>query len=224
MDIDFAPDEEIPLLKEDESSMYEDADTGETEETSFWDDIPTDDPGFQMRDKDRQINALERNFNVEIPREQRARFRLNSGYLQVENDGKFINLTKSNGEFLASSTLRTRLGASLARNLLGIETPKSVKIRSRILLDEIPTEIEMDDLAPNKIEEVIDKTKEIAVNTDLDMREFLGIDKALTRIKGELENNASKLTELDEHLERERGKLAEVKDDESVSDETRQRI
>ena len=30
------------------------------------------------------------------------------------------------------------------------------------------------------------------------MREFLGIDKALTRIKGELSNNASKLTEIDE--------------------------
>ena len=38
-------------------------------------------------------------------------------------------------------------------------------------------------------------TREISTNTDLDMREFLGIDKALTRIKGELENNAGKLTE-----------------------------
>ena len=42
------------------------------------------------------------------------------------------------------------------------------------------------------------------------MREFLGIDKALTRIKGELENNAGKLSEIDEHLEREERKLAEI--------------
>ena len=45
------------------------------------------------------------------------------------------------------------------------------------------------------------------------MREFLDIDKALTRITGELKNNASKLTEIDEHLEREHKKLDEIGDD-----------
>ena len=58
-----------------------------------------------------------------------------------------------------------------------------------------------------RLEEVIDEvTRDISTNTDLDMREFLGIDKALTRIKGELENNAGKLTEIDEHIEREQEK------------------
>jgi len=33
------------------------------------------------------------------------------------------------------------------------------------------------------------------------MREFLGIDRALTRIKGELQNNASKLSELEGNSE-----------------------
>ena len=79
--------------------------------------------------------------------------------------------------------MRSRLGASLARSLLGIETPTSVKTRSRVLLQEIPTEIEMDDLTPQKLEEVIDEvTRSIGTNTELEMREFLGIDKALTRI------------------------------------------
>ena len=32
-------------------------------------------------------------------------------------------------------------------------------------------------------------------NTDLDMREFLGIDKALQSIQAELSNNTSKLTD-----------------------------
>ena len=174
---------------------------------------------------DVQINALERNFNVEIPREQRGRFRLNNGYLQVESDGKYVSLTKANGEFLAASTLRSRLGGSLARSLLGIETPKSTKTRSRRLLDTVPTEIEMDELTPDKIEEVIEETtREIAVNTDLDMREFLGIDKALTRIKGELINNASKLSEIDVDLKRNREKLAEVKDDDGTSESVKQRI
>ena len=52
----------------------------------------------------------------------------------------------------------------------------------------------------------------VSTNTDLDMREFLGIDKALTRIQGELANNAGKLTEIDAHLAREQGKLEEIED------------
>ena len=59
----------------------------------------------------------------------------------------------------------------------------------------------MNELTPQRLEEVIDEvTRTIGTNTDLDMREFLRIDKALTRITGELKNNVSKLTEIDEHL------------------------
>ena len=70
-------------------------------------------------------------------------------------------------------------------------------MRSKLLYETVSTELEMDDLAPDKIEEVTDEaTREISTNTYLDMREFLGIDKALTRIKGELQNNASKLSKI----------------------------
>ena len=47
-----------------------------------------------------------------------------------------------------------------------------------------------------KTKEIRDKIREASVNTDLDMREFLGIDKALQTIKGELILNTSKLTEI----------------------------
>ena len=47
-----------------------------------------------------------------------------------------------------------------------------------------------------KTKEIQDKIREASVNTDLDMREFLGIDKALQTIKGELILNTSKLTEI----------------------------
>ena len=43
----------------------------------------------------------------------------------------------------------------------------------------------MNDLSEERLDEVIaEVTRSIGINTDLDMREFLGIDKALKRIKG----------------------------------------
>ena len=45
---------------------------------------------------------------------------------------------------------------------------------------------------PEKVKEIQDKIREASVNTDLDIREFLGIDKALQTIKGELILNTSK--------------------------------
>ena len=197
----------MPLIaryEDNDDSVYEDSQA----ETSF-----TQEDEQQQQELDVEINALQRGFNVKTPPEERGHFRRSSGYLQVEKfPGEYVSVTKSNGDFLAASTLRTRLGASLARSLLGIETPTSVRSRSRILIQDIPTELEMEDLTPRRLEEVIDEImRDMSTNTDLDLREFLGIDKALTRIKGELVNNVGKLTEIDEHLEREKTKLAEIK-------------
>ena len=44
------------------------------------------------------------------------------------------------------------------------------------------------------VEDIHVKTREAIQNTDCDMREFLGIDKTLESIQGELLNNTSKLT------------------------------
>ena len=200
-------DERIPLLEDEnirDDSIYEDT----QQETSF-----TQQDEQQQQELDVEINALERGFNFKIPPEERIRFRRSSGYLQIEKSpGEFVNVTKSNGELLAASTMRARLGASLARELLGIETPSSARSRSRVLLLK-DLDIEMDELPPQRLEEVIDEvTREMSTNTDLDMREFLGIDKALTRIKGELENNVGKLTEIDKHITREQKKLKEIED------------
>ena len=208
---DFVDDENIPLLNENDDvddSIYEDS------ETSFNNDdvIQQEANEIELRRRERnlekldtEINALERGFNVKIPPEERGRFRMSSNYLQVEKSpGEYVSVTKPNGEFFAASTLRTRLGAPLARSLLGIEKFSHV-------IQEIPTELEMDDLSPQRVGEVITKvTRDMSTNTDLDMREFLGIDKALTRIQGELANNAGKLTEIDADIAREQGKLAEI--------------
>ena len=71
-------------------------------------------------------------------------------------------------------------------------------------------------------EDVHIKTREASQNTDLDMREFLGIDKALQSIQGELLNNMSKPTEIDKRIKRDIKKLQEVENDPTYSDEQRQ--
>jgi len=141
--------------------------------------------------------------------------------LQFEkSDGQYVSLTNTrSGRFLESSDIRSRLGASLARNLLNIETPTRDKAKAAKVLDTTPTELEMDDLSPEQQIKAIS----VAVNTDLDMHEFLGIDKALTRIKGELQNNASKLSEIDKHLKKEYDKLEEIENNPEY-DEQRKKI
>ena len=70
-------------------------------------------------------------------------------------------------------------------------------------------------------EEIHIKTQESSQSTDLDMQEFLGIDKALQSIQGELVNNTSKLTEIDKRIRRDTKKLEEVENDPTYTDEQR---
>ena len=72
------------------------------------------------------------------------------------------------------------------------------------------------------VEDIHIKTWEASQNTDLDMLEFLGIDKALQNIQGELLNNTSKLTEINKRIKKDTKKLEEVENDPTYSDEQRQ--
>ena len=91
---------------------------------------------------------------------------------------------------------------------------------------ELPTDIEMESILLDGllslVEDIHVKTREASQNTDLDMREFLGIDKALQSIRGELLNNTSKLTEINKRIKRDTEKLKEVENDSTYSDEQRQ--
>ena len=71
-------------------------------------------------------------------------------------------------------------------------------------------------------EDIHIKIREVSQNADLDMREFLGIDKALQSIRGELSNNTSKLKEITKRIKRDTKKLEEVENDSTDSDEQRQ--
>ena len=91
---------------------------------------------------------------------------------------------------------------------------------------ELSTDIEMESILLDRllslVEDIHVKTREVSQNTDLDMREFLGMDKALQSIRGELSNNTSKLTEINKRIKRDTKKLKEVEDDSTYSDEQRQ--
>ena len=101
---------------------------------------------------------------------------------------KWVSLTKQTGEFLATKILRNRFnGLKAMKNFLGIvETPlaleRSLKIATKLRRESL-TNIEMESIPLMEIsplaEDIHVKTREASQNTDLDMPEFLGIDKAL---------------------------------------------
>ena len=116
------------------------------------------------------------------------------------------------------------------KNFLDIDkTPpaleKSFKVATR-LISKLPTDLEMESIPLKELspltKDILVKIRETSQNTDLDMREFLGTDKALQSIQGELLNNTSKLTEINKSIKRDTKKLQEVENDPTYSDEQRQ--
>ena len=61
--------------------------------------------------------------------------------------------------------------------------------------------ISLEDLS-SLVKDIHVKKREASQNTDLDTREFLGIDKALKSIQGEVLNKTSKLTEITKCIKR----------------------
>ena len=97
---------------------------------------------------------------------------------------------------------------------------RSFKVATKIRR-ELPTDIEIESIHLGKLSPLVEnihvKTRETSQNTDLDMREFLGIDKALQSIQGELLNNTSKLTKINKRIKRDTKKLEEVENDPTYS-------
>ena len=100
-------------------------------------------------------------------------------------------LTKETGEFFAPKTLRDRFeGISTIKNFLGLDkTPtaleRPVKAATKLSL-ELLTNLEMESIPLEELSFLVEnihvKTREASQNTDPDMQEFLGIDKALQSI------------------------------------------
>ena len=138
------------------------------------------------------------------------------------NGENWVSLTnQQTGEFLAVSTLKTKFGGlSPMKKILNLEqTPpfidRSIKA-ANLLKSEIPSQTDLENIPlfdlSSAVEDIRIKTREASQNTDLNMREFLGISKALQSINGELRNNTAKLSELDKRIKRDTAKLKEIED------------
>ena len=152
----------------------------------------------------------------------------NTDLLFLDGNKHWQSLTnKCTGEFLAAKALREKfVGLNIMKSL--DETPfaleRSFKAATK-LRRELPTDIEMGSIPLMEllslVKDIHAKTREASQNNDLDMREFLGIDKVLQSIPGELLNNTSKLTEINKCIKRNTKKSVEVGDP-TYSDEQRQ--
>ena len=149
------------------------------------------------------------------------------------NSENWVSVTNQRtGEFLAVSTLKTKFGGlTLMKIFLNLEqTPSSVdrSIKAANLLkSEIPMQTDIENIPlfdlSSVVEDIRIKPREASQNTDLDMREFLGISKALQSINGELRNNTAKLSELDKRIKRDTAKLKETEDNpEGFSEEQKE--
>ena len=116
------------------------------------------------------------------------------------------------------------------KNFLDINrTPPALKRSlnaARNLKSELPTDIEMESIPTENLSSLVEdihaKTQEASQNTEFYMQEFLGIDKALQSIQGELLNNTSKLTEINKRIKKDTKNLEEVDNDSAYTDEQRQ--
>ena len=156
----------------------------------------------------------------------------NTDLLFLDGNNQWQSLTnKRIGEFLEAKSLKEKFGGlDIMKSVLSLdETPstleRSVKAASK-LRSELPTDLQMESIPLKDLssltEEIHIKTREVSQNTNFDMQEILGIDKALQSIQGELLNNTSKLTEIDKRIKRDTNKLEDVEKDPTYTDEQRQ--
>ena len=131
---------------------------------------------------------------------------------------------KRTGKFLTENSLKNKFGGLDAmKAILSVNeipeldktTAAAVKLRK-----ELPTVREIENIPLQDLSTVANDvhilTKEASQITELDIREFLGIDAALQRIKGEIVNNTSKITDIDRHIKREEDKLKEADEDQKT--------
>ena len=108
-------------------------------------------------------------------------------FLDADKHWQSLN-NKRTGEFLAVKTLRKKCGGlNIMKSVLSLDEKPSalerlIKATSNLKSD-LPTDLQMESIPlkafSSLVENIHIKTREASQNTNLDMREFLGIDQAL---------------------------------------------
>ena len=238
----FVDEETIPLVQDEDYDNYGTPNTSRVDETSFTEPDTTEATStlrLKQKVKRDKLAAFYRHLNVtgNIDLIDFDCFKLKTDpkkgatIFEFYNGDRWVSLTKQTGKFFAPKTLRDRFGGINAmKNILCIDrTPpsleRSISATSK-LKSELPTDLEMESIPLDEllslVEDIHVKARESSQNTDLDMREFLGIGKAVQVMRVELLNNISKLTEIDKRIKRDAKKLQEVENDPTYSDEQRQ--
>ena len=168
------------------------------------------------------VNAFYKELNQRPKYVDYEKFKLDKNKLYVRDQkGTWVKVEKDSSthgsKYYKLTTLKTK--ASDIYTSLGIDRPTVTK-KIRALEQTIPKQfdnIEMKDLADVannvsfELQEV--ETSFTEENAQLTMRELIALDRNLQTFKGELVNNLAKLGVLDEHIAREKGKIAEADDD-----------
>ena len=155
-------------------------------------------------------------------------------------------LTKENGEFKVPTEISRIMGVNMDFILKLNETPpliveakkreakkreaalEAAREAARNLNKTIPTDLETEDMSMEdlngRIHDVDSALQEASKDTGLPVRELLALDKTLQRIQGEFANNVGKLGEIQAHIEHEKGRLRDMLNDPSYTDEQRDEV
>ena len=156
----------------------------------------------------------------------------NTELLFFDGNKQWQSLTNEpTGEFLAPTALRKKFGGlNIMKGVSSLDkTPsaleRSISAASK-LKSELQADLQMESIPLKELSSLAENThvkaRGASQNTDIDIREFLGINKVLQSIQGELLNNTSKLTEINKRIKRDTKKLEEVENDPTYTDEQRQ--
>ena len=198
-------EEDIPMVHQDDDYDDYTLDTGRVDETSFTVPVTTEATStirLRLKIKRDKIVSLYRYLDVTgdpgLADLNRFMIKKNSKTGNIAlffiNDNKHwqsLN-NKRTGEFLAPKTLREKFGGlNIMESVLRLDqTPaaleRSISAATK-LSRELPTDLQMESIPLKDLsslaEDIRVKTREASQQISLDMREFLGIDRALQSIQ-----------------------------------------
>ena len=239
----FVDKENIPLIQDEDYNDYRTPDTSRIDvEISFTEPAATEATSTlclrQKLKRDDKFASLYGYLGVtsdpglaDLDR-FKVKKKLKTGNIELlflDGNNQWQSLTnKCIGEFLATKTLRKKFGGlNILKNVLSLDqTPASLERSISAATKpkaELPIDLQMETIPLEELlslaESIHIKTREASQQTSLGMRKFLGTDKALQSIQGELLNNTSKLTEIDKRIQKDTKKLEEVVKDLTHTDE-----